>query len=156
MINIVVEHELDIELLETATVRPILVDGEIDSQALADYEDFIEDILAEFDYIGLEVIHEQGSNLSKTSRYYTLADAEQYKDDNMKYIIYLRVSDHIATLSPEQKKIIRQKRKDDSSRLRAKYKVRNIIVDNKTFETYDDALEYVIKKAAEYKQTLEI
>lgn len=153
-INIKVNFEPDIQFLEEVEVRPILIDGEIDQQALGDYLAFILEALSELDDVGLEVIEQHDSKSSETSKYFTLADEDQYKNGTMKYIIYLRISDHVPNLSIDQKKLLKQKRDDDSSKLKVKWKVRQITVNNETFSTYDEAIKYVGKKALEYKSSL--
>ena len=153
--DILVTFEVDNQFLESTPIRPIITDeGKVNDQALADYYCFILELLLELDDAGLVVIDEHNSNISETSKYYTLADEEQFKNDDMKYIIYLRVSDHVLKLTEKQKKLINQKRKEESSKLKVKWKVRNIVVNNNEFATYDEAIEYVRKKASEYKQSL--
>lgn len=154
VIDIRVNHEFDIELLEGKKIRPIFVDGQLNDQALADYQDFIVEMLLELDEAGLVIIDSNESKKSKTSRYYTLADEVQYANRNAKFIIFLRVSDHVAELTTEQQKLIKQRRDNLSNRLHAKYKVRNILVNNMEYKTYDEAIEYVRKKALEYKRSL--
>ncbi len=153
-IDVQVDFEPDIQFLEDVKVRPILVDGEIDQQALGDYLAFVLEALSELDDAGLEVIEQHDSKSSETSKYFTLADEGQYKNGDMKYIIYLRISDHVLNLNKDQKKILKQKRIDDSSKLKVKWKVRQIMVNNEIFSTYDEAVEYVGKKALEYKNSL--
>ena len=153
--DILVTFEVDNQLLESTPIRPIITDeGKVNDQALSDYYCFILELLFELDDAGLVVIDEHESNYSETSKYYTLADEEQFKNDDMKYIIYLRVSDHVLKLTEKQKKLINQKRKEESSKLKVKWKVRNIVVNNNEFATYDEAIEYVRKKALEYKRAL--
>ena len=153
--DILVNFEVDNQLLESTPIRPIITDeGKVNDQALSDYYCFILELLFELDDAGLVVVDEHESNFSETSKYYTLADEEQFKNDDMKYIIYLRVSDHVLKLTEKQKKLINQKRKEESSKLKVKWKVRNIVVNNNEFATYDEAIEYVSKKALEYKRSL--
>lgn len=154
VIDIQVNHEVDTELLEDKKIRPVVVNGQLNDQALADYQDFILEMLLELDDAGLVVIDSNESKRSKTSKYFTLADEVQYANKNMKYIIFLRVSDHVADLTAEQQKLIKQQRDNASNQLHAKYKVRSILVNNIEYKTYDEAIEYVRRKAAEYKQAL--
>ena len=153
--DILVTFEVDNQLLESTPIRPIMTaEGEIDDQALSDYYCFILELLFELDDAGLVVIDEHNSNISETSKYYTLADEEQFKNDDMKYIIYLRISDHVLQLTEKQKKLINQKRKEESSKLKVKWKVKNVVVNDNLFTSYDEAIEYVSHKVEEYKQAL--
>ena len=153
--DVSVTFEVDNQLLESTPIRPIVTaEGEIDDQALSDYNGFILELLFELEDAVLIVIDEHDSNFSETSKYYTLADEEQFHNENMKFIIYLRVSDHVLKLTKEQKKLINQKRKEESSKLKVKWKVRNIVVNDNLFTSYDDAIEFVGHKAEEYKRSL--
>ena len=110
--------------------------------------------LLELDTAGLTVVNQHDSKSSKTSKYFALADETQYTNNDMKYIIYLRVSDHVPNLTDREKQIIKQKRLSETEKLHVKWKVRSIIVNNNTFITYEDAIGYVRKKVIEYKTVL--
>lgn len=154
--DICVDYEVDNIFLESTIIRPILTkEGEVDEQALAEYQDFILELLLELDSVGLTVINRYDSKSSETSKYFTLAEETQYMKNNMKYIIYLRVSDHVPNLTEREKKMIKQKRIGETEKLKVKWKVRSIIVNNTTFSTYEEAVEYVRTKVIEYKNTLE-
>ena len=156
-LEIVVEvfHDVDTRSIEAATIRPIYdPNGEIDDFALGEYYAFLDQTECYLEDEGLEIIDYQESKASKTSFYYTLADAEQYKSGNMKFIIYLRVSDHRSKLRPEQSKLLKQKHRDEASRLRVRYKLRQILVNSDEFVTYDQACDEVVEKAKEFKEAL--
>ena len=154
-IEVVVDFELDEEYIQSAKIRPVMTkDGQIDGQALSDYLAFIEQAESELEDVGLVIIDESDSRSSETSKYFTLADKKQYENDSMKYVIFLRISDHVPDYTEEQKRWIRQKRDDTKSKLKVKWKVRRILVNNEEFDDYDDAAEYVAKKAEEYIGTL--
>ena len=155
-IDVIVDFEIDTAFLEEVEIRPIMTpEGEIDGQALGDYLFFIVQALSELDDAGLTVIEQHDSKSSETSKYFTLADEDQLKEGNMKYVIYLRISDHVPKLTPTQKKFINNKRKEDSNKLKVKWKLRQILVNKEHFLTYDEAAEYVGKKAIEYKKSLQ-
>ena len=140
-------------------------DRSIDEQALADYMCFIQDSVEELEDLGLEIIESNTSEVSKTSRYFTLVDIEQDIEHTMKYMIFLRLSDHLLELDDEEnadrvQKAVRYHR--DQTKLaqekvqghRVIWKVREIIVNGERFDNYDDAIQFVRSRAAEWIELL--
>lgn len=154
-IDIVVHFEVIQDMIAASEIRPILQeDGSIDDVALSEYLEFITEVLLELDDMGLEIIDYNDSKSSDTSKYYTLADREQYETDTMKYIIYLRISDYVPKLTKEQIDTIKHRRNEFAHRLKVKWKPRYITVNKDTHYSYEEALEDVIKKITDYKKML--
>ena len=64
-----------------SNIKPVYDDNmEIDEQALADYDNFIEELLGELEYYDFKLLRASESKSSVTSRYYTLAN-EHYAEN---------------------------------------------------------------------------
>lgn len=135
-------------------IHSIHNNGKLDQNALSEYLLFIEQAQIEIEDAGLVILEHNDSKSSETSKYYTLADIDQYESGNMKYVIFLRISDHVPQLSAEQRQWIRQRREATSNHFKVKWKVRSIVVNDRTFYSYDDAIEYVASQAKQYKIAL--
>ena len=157
--RIVVDVYLDTEerKIAASTIRSIYKDEEytdIDDQGVADYEAFVEEVEGYFDDFDLLIVDNNESNKSLTSVYYTLADLNQWMHNLAKYVIFLRISDHVSRLTKEQKQNIQDHRNEFKKKYHVIYKVRNIVVNGEIFNSYDDASEYVRQKLAEYSEIL--
>lgn len=139
-------------------IRPVYNDdGEIDEQALADYDCFIDELLGEFEYNGLKLLRASESKSSVTSKYYTLADEAQVSANDIKYIIFLRVSEHHAMLDENQKAWVRDQRQKDiekfklpKTKSKQRFKVREVLVNNETYPSYDAAITDIGNKIHEW------
>ena len=134
---------------------------EIDEQALADYDCFIEELLGELEYHDFQILRASESKSSVTSRYYTMANADQVKAKDIKYLIFLRVSEHHSGLDEEQKAWVRNERKKDiekykqpTTKKHQRFKVKEIIVNNESFASYDDALEASVIRINEWVESI--
>ena len=145
-----------------SNIKPVYDDNmEIDEQALADYDNFIEELLGELEYYDFKLLRASESKSSVTSRYYTLANEEQVESDDIKYIVFLRISEHHASLDEEQKAWVRNERRKDLERFKKpvtkkhqKFKVKEIIVNNESFASYDDALEDAVALIKQWTESI--
>lgn len=161
-IDVIYEVEIHDVVASFSNIRPVYNnDEEIDEQALADYDNFIDELLGELDYNDFKLLRASESKSSATSRYYTLADEHQVDDGNIKFIIFLRVSEHHAMLDEDQREWVRKQRQKDldtfklpKSKKKQRYKLREIIVNNDTYSSYDDAIEDAVKKIQEWKTSI--
>lgn len=128
--------------------------NKIDDQVLADYLAFIDEAILEIEDHDLIVLEQSKSGSSQTSRYFTLADLDQNVCGTMKFVIFLRISNHVRTDNDEVLKWIREKRNNTAEKFKVKWKVREIIVNDSRFDDYDSAVEYVGECAEKYKQSL--
>ena len=103
---------------------------------------------------GLEIIDFDDSDASETSRYYTLADAETHRNGTSKYVIFLRISDHVPKLRDEQYQRIKRRWRATAASLGVKYKVRKITVNGATFYDYDSACDEILRLATDWQKLL--
>ena len=156
-LDIDIDVYFDKENLKVSAAKKITpiydTDGNINDQARADYDDFIESVILELEYSGLAVIEETTSNSSVTSHYFILADEESYNKDDIHWVIFLRVSDHYFNPNSEEvKQWSRQYRREKADSLGVKYKPASIVVNNETqFNDYDQAVEFVCHKIDEFE-----
>lgn len=147
-------------IVASSNIKPIQpqypLNNEIDEQALADYNCFIEDSKEELEDLGLEIKYSNSSNRSLTSRYFTLVDLDQDVMHTMKYMIFLRVSDHLESNSEYTDALIRDHRNASQEEVsreqghKVRWKLREIIVNDRTFTDYDSAVDYIRKKGEEW------
>lgn len=151
-ISIVVELDYDTEAVAASVISSDK--NKIDEQALADYEAFINEVILELEDHDLIILEKSRSKSSETSRYFTLADLEQNVLGTMKFVIFLRVSDHPSTEDEDILQWIRERRESTTKKLGVKWKVRDIRVNDNIFTNYDDAVAYVGECAKRYQQSL--
>lgn len=144
-----IEIEFEPIVIRTSTIRPIGGhDGvPLDEKALAEYNDFILDVMMIFEDRGYETIEDSPSPMSE-SRYFTLYNKIDSTADNIKCLIFWRISDHKLPKDRE----VRQRRyyankaeelKRPKSKSRQNYRLKEIIVNSDTFESYDAALDAI-------------
>jgi len=163
-IDIMVFHELINNKVAAAfsNIKPIYSDDlELDEKALAEYDDFIDELIGEIEYQGFKLLRASESESSVTSRYYTLADKEQVANKDIKFLVFLRVSDHLPMLDENQKAWVRNQREKDRERFKQqqtkssqRFKVRSLLVNNEEFESYDAAMQYAVKKLEEWHNSV--
>lgn len=154
----------------TSSIDPVQpnypIDKSIDEQALADYDSFIEDSREEIESMDREIVEQNKSNKSPTSRYFTLVDLTQHVEHSIQYMIFLRISDHFPTDTDDEEhreidQAIRQHRDSTKARLSAEqghrvvWKVRQIIVNGERYSSYDEALDRVRQLVREWSQLLQ-
>lgn len=156
------------ELVSSTSIRPIQpgypVDHSVDEQALADYNSFIEDCKAEIEDLDLEIIDSNKSKRSYTSRYFTIVDLDQHVQHTLRYLIFLRISDHLDANFGDDQIAINRVIRDHRDRLKDKlskeqghrvvWKVKEVIVNGSRFTSYDEAIEYVRELAEQWSAIL--
>lgn len=153
-LNLDVIVELDYEVQPIAASMISADKDNIDEQTLADYNAFINEAILELEDHDLIVLETSKSKSSETSKYFTLADLEQNVLGTMKFVIFLRISNHTPTEDEDVLQWIRERRESTTRKLGVKWKVRDIRVNNETFTNYDDAVAYVGECAGKYQQSL--
>lgn len=159
MLNLDIKVELcpDYTNVDIAAAKGEMISDikdEINPQALADYLAFIDEAKSILEDYDLMIMGKSDSKSSDTSKYFTLADLEQNVVGTMKFVIFLRISNHEPTDDPETLEWIRQKRERTKEKYGVKWKVRNIIVNKKEFSDYDEAIDYIEECAERYSNTL--
>ena len=76
------------------------------------------------------------------------------KNAEMKYIIFLRISDHTPKLTPKQLEMIREKRTAVAKEYGVKWKLAYFLVNKNQYVDYDQAIEAIEEKAIEYMHRL--
>lgn len=119
--------------------------NDLSDQEIADYESFvetIEDLLVE--YYDFEIVYSSESKY--LSHYYVLLAKDNDGNIIFKFRLKLRVSNHLAKRTPNQKKRKAEERKAVSSYLKGK-KVKpmnkDMIVNNTKYSSYYDAYVHI-------------
>lgn len=152
--NICVNYEVDNDFLESTPVRPVIVDGQIDDQSLADYQSFILELLLGFDDMGFKektLIDCFVSESNEATKDLALVDVELYEDNGIEQLIKIRATYHMSRITYQQLQLIDQKPQDKASKVRLKWKAKSVTVNDRNFITYDEASEYVCEIVSEYK-----
>lgn len=152
MIDIVFDYA-DVAVA-ASKIYPVKQAGLIDDQALSDYLAFIQEVISEIEDAGLVIIEERSSKSSETSKYYTLADDMQYAQNTMKYVIFLRISDHVPQLTADQQAWVNDVRNATKHKYGVKWKVRYITVNESTNYSYEEAIEEFKQRLVSFKQAL--
>lgn len=153
-LNIIVNFELITDI--AAAIHPIYnKDGSIDEAALTEYDEFLINLYSVFDYNEFELIKEEQSNKSETSMYYALYKKSESNEEDIKCIVFVRVSDHdYQEKTREDKKKTEKHRKkyftDEAERMkqpkdkkRQRWKIRNVVVNNEKYSNDYEALDAV-------------
>lgn len=164
-LDIVVEFVPYNDIAASSDIKPVYDPKTkmIDEQALADYNDFIIEVVNTIENRGFTVLDVSSSNSSETSMYYTLADTRQVNENDIDLIIFLRISDHMQRITKTQKEWIEdtrnataEKYKQPKTKQRQLWAPRTILVNNNQFDTYDEAIIFVEQKADDWKRTIDI
>lgn len=155
-----VNFDMGVYASEDSSIKPVkLANGDIDQQALADYDCFADNVYSILcDYF--EVVDVDFSDKSDTSRYFYMYAKNENGDIATKFIIRLRLSDHEYSdrhnpnLEKQyvDKKVQEYKRPQDK-RIQ-KWKLRNIIVNGATFSSYLDAEDAIETEMEEYSKKM--
>ena len=142
------------EVAATSSIKPVRPDGKnIDPQALSEFEDFIVNSLGLLDYYGFKYVTHRISPISETSHYISFFPVDKLTGKRKeKRLIYLRLSDH--SDKPEDKverdrwaKRVANRYADwaaeDVPDKKQRWKVHRITVNEKTYPSYDAALDAV-------------
>lgn len=130
---------IDLEMCNpiAASIKPLEhADGSEDTLAMDEYTDFIINTLVLFDVHDFVVLEERESPYSH-SYYCTLVKKDDYGSADYKYILYIRLSDHNNRKTQEQKQ--------PKTKSKQTWRLKEITVNKDTFNSYDDALDYIDK-----------
>lgn len=128
--------------------------GVYSSTALTEYESFLISALDVFDDHDFEVIQEKDSPYSQ-SYYAAFVKKDQIEKADYKYILFVRLSDHPnnkATYKGKQAyyRDLADKLKQPTSKTKQLWKLKEIVVNNETFDSYDAALLEIDKLLRQY------
>ena len=138
--------------------------GDIDPQALADYHTFQLNFDAMIDYYGFSTLRVKDSKSKPyTSKYEWIAYASQVHAGDTPLIIRLRISDHAQKFGPEYKKEISQKERQEANELKQpkskrkqRFIVTDVVVNNKKYSSYEEALNAMDKIIYSWLERLNI
>lgn len=138
-----------------SSIEPLCDDnGVYSSTALSEYESFLISALDVFDDHDFEVIQEKDSPYSQ-SYYAAFVKKDQIEHADYKYILFVRLSDHAnnkATYKGKQAyyRDLAEKLKQPTAKTKQLWKLKEIVVNNKTFDSYDAALLEIDKLLRQY------
>lgn len=143
--------ELFQDIFAASKIKPLTrPDGSRDLRAVDEYDEFVMNVLSIFDYNDFEIIEEHESPYSD-SCYFTLVKKDDFKNQDYKYILFVRISDHENRRSTrrQRNKYFANKaydmRKPDTKSKQI-WKLKEITVDGLSFQSYDEALDEVAKR----------
>lgn len=166
--NLMIEVMLtgvNLDYLAASSIKPVrLANKQIDPVAFQEYEDFVENVLNLLVTCNMHVMELKPSPKSETSWYTWFYPTDSDEGVKSKVIFKLRISDHFNHWIPKQgksqkdsDKLMKQSEakynQETANRYKLpetkpgnqRFKVMNVVVNNKTFESYDEALDYVDK-----------
>lgn len=155
--------DANLEYLAASSIKPVrLEDKQIDPVAFQEYEDFVENVLNLLVTYNMHVMELKPSPKSETSWYTWFYPTDSNGSVKSKVIFKLRISDHFNHWIPKQGKsqkdadrLMKQSEarynQETANRYKLpetkpgnqRFKVLNVVVNNETFESYDEALDYV-------------
>lgn len=149
-------YRIDIKVLldpvsSETSILPLQLDGEkYDRHALDLYNEFIMNALAIFDYYDFVILEEHQSPYTK-SEYYTLVKKSQYEAQNYRYVLFIRLSDHETEVATKQSKMkyyskVADDLKQPTTKRKQVWRLKEIIVNDQHYASYEDALEDVDKR----------
>ena len=133
-----------------ASIQPISnTDVEQYGQAFADWEDFVSGVIQLMSEYEFEVIDYETSNKSRISHYFSFYIRDAEGNVQTRVLIFLRLSTHdLRDLSADNK--YHEKRAQElkwpKTKKRQVWKSLNVIVNDKTYDDYDDALDALDEK----------
>ena len=151
-IKIDVYHGCEAEDVVATDIRPVVNEmREIDPQAYADYNAFLQNLWSVVEYYGFEMYKMKTSeSFPGTSKYAWVAHASEVGKKDTPLIAKVRISDHAQHLSDEHRAKIKQQDRADAEELKLphtkkkqRFFVEDIIIDNKRYKTYEEALNAV-------------
>ena len=168
ILNLMIEVMLtdaNLEYLAASSIKTVrLADTQIDPVAFQEYEDFVENVLNLLVTYNMNVMELKPSPKSETSWYTWFYPTDADGSVKSKVIFKLRISDHFNHWIPKQGKsqkdadrLMKQSEarynQETANRYKLpetksgnqRFKVMNVVVNNETFESYDEALDYVDK-----------
>lgn len=155
-----VDFDMSIYSATESKIKPVkLKNGDIDQQALADYDSFADNIYAALcEYF--EIVDIDFSDKSDTSRYFYLYAKDKSGSIATKFIIRLRLSDHEYTerhnVDLEKKYVEKraQELKQPKTKKYQKWKIKKIVVNSSTYPDYDTAEDAICEELEEYSKRM--
>lgn len=132
--------------LAASTIVPIHKGRLLDEQAMAQWNNFIDNVLATLDYYDFDVVDNHKSNHEGSASYYVSFYPTDSKGKTIsKYLINFRISDHFIPNLNKKSTGYYRKLAQNNSRTEGKqrWKLEALIVNDRTFDSYDDALDYL-------------
>lgn len=155
-----VDFDMSIYASEESKIHPIkLPKGERDLQALADYNSFVTNvygIISEY----FDVVEIEESSKSDTSWYFWIYAKNDDDIIATKFLIRLRLSDHDYTQrhSAELEKAFVSKKAQEFKRplekKLQKWRIKEIVVNNETYHSYDEAEDAIDEELEEYSKKM--
>lgn len=150
----IITYNVEVQLVSEveAAINPIQKeDGSIDQAALAEYQEFLINVLAVLDEHEFEIIEDHESPRSETSYYISAFKKSESTSDNIKCVFFIRVSDHVLNkdtnqLRSEYYKSEAERLKQPKSKKKQTWRLKNIVVNGDTFDSYDAAIEEIGKR----------
>lgn len=144
----------------SAGITPIVWgDNRVDEQALADYDAFVDNIYAALCAF-FDVVNVEESNRSDTSWYFWLYAKNKDGDVATKFIIRLRLSDHDYPAhhkeNDEKAYVERQAQtyKRPAGKKFQRWQIKNIVVNNTSYQDYDEALDAIYDELETYSKKM--
>lgn len=157
--------DAETEIAADTEIKDILTEmGDIDPQALADYYTFQQNFAIMIEYYGFSILRAKDSKSKPyTSRYSWIAYASQAHAADTPLLVRLRVSDHMQEFSPTRNKEIRRQEQEEANELglpagkrRQKFIVTDVVVNNKKYSSYEEALNAMDKIIYSWLERLNI
>lgn len=141
----------DYSLAANTKIMPLKSqNGELDQQALTQWNTFIDNVISYLEYLDFEIIDDHSSNRSSSYSHYT-AFYPVDREGNLKseHLINFRISDHIVPHLKSKSRHYYQNlanRNKRSEGSKQKFRLISVTVNDETFETYEQALSYIEKQ----------
>lgn len=121
--------------------------GELDQQAITQWNNFIDNVVSYIEYLDFEIIDNHSSNRASSYSHYTsFYPTDTNGNRKTEYLINFRISDHVVNHLKKKSRYYYQnlaKRNKRSEGEKQKFRLVAVTVNNETFETYEQALSYV-------------
>lgn len=145
-----VQSDIDIAATD---IKPIIIDKDkqiLDDSAQSDFNVFVQNLFATLTYYDFEILDDYkhtSKSFPRTSEYCWVAHRTELDADSVPKYINLRISDHFQNFSKARDRQLAKQRqaeansiKRPSTKKKQKFEVEEIVVNNQTYFTYEDAL----------------
>ena len=126
--------------------------GRLQGIAKAEYDEFLINIMEVMDACGFEILDEhQSDRVGSDSAYFTIYKKSESSETDIKCLVFIRISDHDMNEETNRQRkqyheMLAEKYKQPRTKVKQRWKFRNIIVNNETFSSYDEALDDIERK----------
>lgn len=125
-------------------------EGNLDQQALTQWNTFIDNVVSYIEYLDFEIVDNHSSNRPTSYSHYTsFYPTDKNENQKTEYLINFRISDHVVNHLKKKSRYYYQnlaKRNKRSEGDKQKFRLVAVTVNNETFETYEQALSYIEKQ----------